>query len=225
MLGDTAFRFRVTGAAGQGGDAPPGWLRPVKSKTTSSSLPPPVRITGTVFDDANGSKVQNGGELGTNAGGLVCQPAGRNGNVVATTSVNASGLYTFTNVTPNTTYVLQLTTQPGHGGSARPGHALPANWVTTGENADGAPDATADSRLTVVVGASSVTRAELRHRAAAGHQPSMPPAAGQPGRDDLGHRARARRAATRRMGRWAAGRASRSPACRPTARSTTTARR
>ena len=59
-----------------------------------------------------------------------------------------AGTYTFTNVTPSTTYALQLTTNAGTVGNPPPAIALPAGWVTTGENASGAPDGmpTASSR-------------------------------------------------------------------------------
>ena len=68
-----------------------------------------------------------------------------------------SGSYNFPNMSPNTTYVLQLTVNQGVVGQPAPAIALPANWVTTGENGNNTPDGTPDSQLTVVVATSSVT--------------------------------------------------------------------
>ncbi len=117
-----------------------------------------VRLTGTVFDDANGSQVQNGAEVGTNAGGLNVNLLNGSNNVVATTTVSANGLYTFPTVTANSTYTLQLTLNPGTPGQPAPAVALPSNWVTTGENTAGTPDGTPNSLLTAVVAASNVTQ-------------------------------------------------------------------
>ena len=62
------------------------------------AAPAALDLTGTVFDDANGSQVQNGAEVGTNAGGLYVNLLDGSNNVVATTTVDANGLYTFTTV-------------------------------------------------------------------------------------------------------------------------------
>ena len=124
---------------------------------SQASVQIPLRLSGTVFDDANGSKVQNGGEAGTNAGGLYVNLVDSTNKVVAWAAVNADGTYDFPAVSPNATYTLQLTTNKGTVNQPPPAIALPANWVTTGENASGTPDATADSKLTVVVVTTDVT--------------------------------------------------------------------
>ena len=117
-----------------------------------------IDITGTAFDDANGSQVQNGGEAGTNAGGLYVNLLDSTGTtVISTTLVSASGVYAFSNMAPNTPYVLQLTTNQGVVGNPAPAVALPANWATTGENAGGTPDGTPDSKLTLAASATNVS--------------------------------------------------------------------
>jgi uncharacterized repeat protein (TIGR01451 family) len=116
-----------------------------------------IGLSGTVFDDANGSQVQNGAEVGTNAGGpLYVNLLDASSKVVATTTVNANGTYSFPNVGPNTTYTLQLTANQGTVGQDAPAFALPANWVTTGENSNGTPDGSPDSKLTVAVATTDV---------------------------------------------------------------------
>jgi CshA-type fibril repeat protein len=101
-------------------------------------------VSGNVFNDTNGitDNTVNGG----------LPPAGLNanlldgaGNVVATTTVDpATGKYTFANVPPGN-YTVQISTNAGTPGSPAPAVALPAGFVTTGENngptgTDGTPD-------------------------------------------------------------------------------------
>ena len=116
-----------------------------------------ITLSGTVFDDVNGTKVQDGLEAGTNAGGLSVNLLNAAAtSVVATTTVASNGSYSFANVLPNTNYILQLTVNPGTVGNAPPATAVPSGWVTTGENAGGSPDATADGSLSVAVGTGAV---------------------------------------------------------------------
>jgi uncharacterized repeat protein (TIGR01451 family) len=120
-----------------------------------------VQISGTVFDDADGSKVKNGTEAGTNGGGLNAVLVNSSNQVVATTAVAANGTYTFSNITANATYTVQITTATATVGSAPPAIALPSNWVSTGENLNNVADSTVDSILTVPVTASNITTANF----------------------------------------------------------------
>ncbi|MEI6605851.1 MAG: SdrD B-like domain-containing protein, partial [Verrucomicrobiota bacterium] len=117
-----------------------------------------ITLAGTVFDDADGSKVQNGAEAGTYVGGALfvnlLNAAGT--SVVASTAVASNGSYSFADVTPNTSYTLQLTLNPGTSGQAAPDTALPSGWVNTGENAGDSADATVDGKLSVGVVAGAV---------------------------------------------------------------------
>ena len=79
-----------------------------------------IGLSGTVLDDADGSQVQNCPARARHqcrcrlACTSTCWMASN--TVVATTTVNPNGTYNFGNVSPNTDYVLQLTTNHGHGG-------------------------------------------------------------------------------------------------------------
>jgi uncharacterized repeat protein (TIGR01451 family) len=108
-------------------------------------------LSGTVFNDTDSSKIQNSPEAGTNGGGLNAVLLNSSNAVVATTTVGATGTYSFSNVSP-ATYTVLITT----GTTAT--ITLPTNWVSTGENLNGTPDNTVDSKLlNVVVGTSSIT--------------------------------------------------------------------
>jgi GEVED domain/SdrD B-like domain len=114
-----------------------------------------INIAGTVFNDTDSSKIQNGTEAGTNGGGLNAVLLNSSNAVVATTAVAANGTYSFSNVAP-ATYTVLITT----GTTATV--TLPTNWVSTGENRNGSADTTVDSKLlNIVVGTSSVTGANF----------------------------------------------------------------
>ncbi|NJR49390.1 MAG: DUF11 domain-containing protein [Leptolyngbyaceae cyanobacterium CSU_1_3] len=123
--------------------------------------PPTVTVSGTVWNDINGSKIQNGTETGTNAGGLNAVLVDSTNKVVATVPVATNGIYSFSNVPTNATYTVQITTATATVGSAPPAITLPANWVSTGENLSGTADATVDGQVNVTVAASNVTGVNL----------------------------------------------------------------
>jgi GEVED domain len=125
-----------------------------------------VNVSGTVFDDADGSKVQNGTEAGTNGGGLNAVLVNSSNKVVASTTVVSTpvasiGTYSFSNVPANATYTVLITTNTATVGSAPPTIALPSNWVSTGENLNAAIDGAVDSKLSVSVITSNVTGANF----------------------------------------------------------------
>ncbi len=116
-----------------------------------------VTVSGTVFDDADGSKVQNGTEAGSNAGGLNAVLIDSTNKVSAITAVAANGTYTFNNVPTNANYTVEITTATATVGSAPPAVTLPSNWVSMGENLNGAIDGTVDSKQSVAVATSNVS--------------------------------------------------------------------
>jgi uncharacterized repeat protein (TIGR01451 family) len=118
---------------------------------------PVVSLQGTVFNDADGSKLLNGTESGTNAGGLNAVLVDSTNKVVVTTTVAANGTYTFNSVPANANYTVQITTATATIGSTPPAVTLPSNWVSTGENLNSTIDGTVDSKLTVAVTTSNVT--------------------------------------------------------------------
>jgi uncharacterized repeat protein (TIGR01451 family) len=119
--------------------------------------PLPVSLSGTVFDDIDGSKLQNSPETGTNAAGLNAILIDSSNKVVATTTIAADGTYTFSTLTANANYTVQITTAIATIGAAPPAITLPSNWVNTGENFNSAIDGAVDSKLSVSVTTSNVT--------------------------------------------------------------------
>ena len=121
----------------------------------------PVSISGVVFNDINTNQVQNGTEAGLNPGGLNAVLVNGANQVVATTAVAANGTYTFSGVPANATYTVLITTATPTIGAAPPAVILPAGWVSTGENLNGAIDGAVDGKLTVPVAAVDITAANF----------------------------------------------------------------
>jgi len=99
-----------------------------------------VDVSGTVWDDADGSakgtftNIRTNSEQGTNAGNdlyaNLVDPV--SGDVVASVAVSATGTYSFNNVPVNSSGMeIYLTTTIGTVGSLPPATGLPANWVNT----------------------------------------------------------------------------------------------
>lgn len=63
-------------------------------------------VSGVVFNDANGNGIQDGGELPIS--GVTMQLRNTAGTVIATTTTNASGAYTFSNLTAGTYTVTEV---------------------------------------------------------------------------------------------------------------------
>jgi uncharacterized repeat protein (TIGR01451 family) len=118
-------------------------------------------VSGTVFDDADGSKIQNGTEAGANGGGLNAVLVDSTNKVIAISTVAANGTYAFSNVNANASYTVQITTATATIGSAPPAITLPSNWVSTGENLSTAIDGTVDSKLSISVATSNITGANF----------------------------------------------------------------
>ncbi|HEV3414700.1 MAG TPA: hypothetical protein VG101_19610 [Puia sp.] len=99
-----------------------------------------VSVSGTVWDDADGSanntfnNIRTNSEVGTNAGGTIyaslVDPV--SGAVVASTPIAANGTYSFNNVPVNSLGMeIYLSTLQGVVGSLPPANNLPSNWVNT----------------------------------------------------------------------------------------------
>jgi uncharacterized repeat protein (TIGR01451 family) len=132
--------------------------------TTTATVPvkvPPVTVSGTVFDDADGSRIKDGTEaLSTVAGLNAVLVDTTTSKVIATTAV-VNGVFSFSNVPGNVDYTLQITTATAVVGSAPPAVILPTNWVSTGENLNGVTDSTIDGIIAVPVTVSNVTNVNL----------------------------------------------------------------
>jgi len=99
-----------------------------------------ISISGTVWDDADGSalgtfnNIRTNSESGTNAGGKIyanlVDPVTM--TVLNSTPVNSDGTYTLYNCPANATGMLiYLTTTQGTAGSAVPAAGLPSGWIAT----------------------------------------------------------------------------------------------
>ena len=97
-----------------------------------------LEISGNVYDDGNGlnDSTVNGAGIGTASGSqlYVNLIDSITGLVVNTVAVNSNGTYTFTDITGDYSYILQLSTVQGTVGASMPTSSLPSNWVATGEN-------------------------------------------------------------------------------------------
>lgn len=97
------------------------------------------KISGTVFNDANGLKDNIINGTGTNAGGLNAFLVDTLGTIAAVTPVASNGTYGFTGLNPKY-YTVRISTNSGSVGSPAPAIALPTNWVFTGEGTSPAGD-------------------------------------------------------------------------------------
>jgi uncharacterized repeat protein (TIGR01451 family) len=132
--------------------------------TTTASVPvkvAPVTVSGTVFDDADGSKIKNGSEVLSTVAGLNAVLVDTATNKVIATTTVVNGMFSFGNVLGNVNYTVQITTAIASVGFAPPAVILPTNWVSTGENLNGVVDSTIDSIITVPVAVSNVTNVNL----------------------------------------------------------------
>ena len=128
-----------------------------------------LSINGNVFNDADGltDGDVDGTGIGTPSGTQVYATLlDSSGNVVESVPVESNGTYSFTNVTANTDYTVQVSTidESGNvGGTPSTGPALPAGWVNTGEDCcDGiGDDGSVDGRVPVSVGTTPVTDANF----------------------------------------------------------------
>jgi Secretion system C-terminal sorting domain len=149
-----------------------------KEDPTPGSVTIPFRtitLAGTVFNDLNGNAnttgTPEGGEAvinGTNTGGglttgavLYANLVDASNNIIATVPVQSNGTYTFPNVPQNTTgLTVQLSTNQGSIGLAKPATSLPAGWFTTGENKNGqagAADGTANGEIPITTATTNIT--------------------------------------------------------------------
>ncbi|MEZ0609142.1 SdrD B-like domain-containing protein [Fibrella sp. WM1] len=72
----------------------------------------PASLGDRVFADANRNGIQDGDEVGI--GGVTVQLYTATNTLIATTTTNASGLYSFTGLTPGVAYQVQFTTPTGY---------------------------------------------------------------------------------------------------------------
>jgi hypothetical protein len=116
--------------------------------TITNAPPTTVTVTGSVWNDADGSITLNGTEAGTNAGGLTVYVVDGSGNVVDKATVAANGSYTLSNVPPNSGLTLRLSTDGSAAiGASAPAASLPSGWTNTGENKNGVTETTTPGEI------------------------------------------------------------------------------
>jgi hypothetical protein len=145
-----------------------------KEDPTPGSVTIPFRtitLAGTVWNDLDGNLSLNGSETvinGTNSGGgilpggvLYANLVDAGGNVIAAVPVASNGTYNFPNVPQNATgLTVQLSTNQGTVGLAKPATNLPAGWYNTGENKNGqagGADVTANGEIPVTTLTTNIT--------------------------------------------------------------------
>ncbi len=122
---------------------------------------PSSNITGTIFNDVNGSGTLDGAETGTTAGtNLYVYLVNSAGLVVDSAKVKADGTYSLGGI-PNTAYTIELSTTQYAIGTNTSGTPIintpPAGWVTTGEGPSNTKDGTPNGTLSVTSGANGTT--------------------------------------------------------------------
>ncbi|MCU0325203.1 MAG: choice-of-anchor A family protein, partial [Spirosomaceae bacterium] len=108
-------------------------------KCYNLNLQSAINISGTVWNDANGSaantfnNIYTVGESGTNAsGGIHAVLTNSSGTVIQTTPVSTDGTFLFTGVAVNQNGLqIRITTTAGTVGSAAPVSGIPSGWVNT----------------------------------------------------------------------------------------------
>ncbi len=145
-----------------------------KEDATPGSVTIPFRVvtlSGTVWNDLDGNLSQNGAETvinGTNSGGglltgavLYANLIDPSGRVIASVPVQSNGTYNFPNVPQSTSgLTVQVSTNAGTVGIAKPATVVPAGWSSTGENKNGqggAADAVANTEIPVTTATTNIT--------------------------------------------------------------------
>jgi len=124
----------------------------------------PISITGNVFEDNNGETNVDGTPISNPSNTPVyANLVDAAGNVVGTDLINSNGTYEFTDVEPNTTYTVVLSTTQGTVGNPAPTADLPTGWDNVGEDCcdNTGNDGTPNGAVTVTVGTTDVDEANF----------------------------------------------------------------
>ncbi|MEI2770081.1 MAG: hypothetical protein V9G98_04870 [Candidatus Competibacter sp.] len=127
------------------------------NSASGSTMTSMVSMSGTVFADIDGSGVQNGSEVGINAGGLNAIVVDSTGKVLAVAPVDSNGSWT-TNVPAGANYSAYITAaSPTVGSTVTPTATLPTGWSVSGENISGVVDGTPNGILTGIDASATVS--------------------------------------------------------------------
>ncbi|MBK7764375.1 MAG: hypothetical protein IPI46_13695 [Bacteroidetes bacterium] len=128
-----------------------------------------VNITGNVFEDNNGPTNVDGTGIGNPSGlPLYANLMSATGTIIATTTVNANGTFTFLNVTPNANYTINISTTQGIIGNPAPSPSLPSGWSNVSEDCcdNTGNDGTTNGNVFVAVSTSNVSNVNFGIRQA-----------------------------------------------------------
>ncbi|MGB7415022.1 MAG: lamin tail domain-containing protein, partial [Thermosynechococcaceae cyanobacterium] len=158
-----SFNGQLGGTTGVTRGAQPGTPGQVFTSVAPTQIPGiqsgtdcSATLSGSVWDDLDGSITQTTGENGTNAGGLFAYAVNGSGQVVARAIVQASGTYSLL-VPNNASYTLRLSTDGSRNpGQSAPIASLPNGWNHTGENLNGTPETITPGEIAVTVGTNNV---------------------------------------------------------------------
>ncbi len=146
-----------------GPDDPNPAQQAIRLSAITCGCPSLVELAGNIFNDANGlsNSTVDGPGIGnpSSATLYVNLVDSTTGLVVATTTVGSGGAYSFSDVTGNYNYVLQLSTTAGTPGSAMPTSSLPSAWAATGENIGSGTgnDGNVDQLISLALGTSNIS--------------------------------------------------------------------
>lgn len=121
-----------------------------KTVVVQASAPATSLLAGTVFHDVDASRVQNGAEVGTNAGGINVVIVDAGNQVLAVAAVAVNGTWSASVVSGSGYRAYVSTANPSIGATVAPAAALPAGWLVTGENVAGVADGSADGILAAI---------------------------------------------------------------------------
>jgi hypothetical protein len=115
-----------------------------------------VNVSGNVWNDKDGSIIQDSGENGTNAGGLFVYMVDASSKVVAKSTVGSDGSYSMV-VPRNVSYTLRLSTDGTKiFADSAPVASLPSTWINTGENKNGTTETITPGEIAVTTTTSDV---------------------------------------------------------------------
>jgi hypothetical protein len=124
----------------------------------------PIKIAGNVYHDENGETNVDGTPINNPSNTPVyANLVDAAGNVVGTDPINSNGTYEFTDVEPNTTYTVVLSTTQGTVGNPAPTADLPTGWDNVGEDCcdNTGNDGTPNGVVTVTTATTDVDEANF----------------------------------------------------------------
>ncbi|MFM9945459.1 MAG: GEVED domain-containing protein [Bacteroidia bacterium] len=167
VAGQSYLRIRIGSVNGEV-NTPSG--KAVNGETEDYPLTIKISVGGTLYDDADGmteiTPLIDGTGIGLpSSTQLYVYLVSGSGLVVDKVTLPTSGVYSFSNVDPSTSYTVRISSSNISVGATAPlSAALPTDWVSTGENygtnnsaGTGNETGSANSQITLTTGTSNIT--------------------------------------------------------------------